>query len=131
MIALIKAVDRFEPCRNIRFVTYGFYRIKGQMTNFLQRVEARAPSPVDDSQIQIPDPFDVDSLDWKICLADGIEALSEREGEIVRALVLEGFKAREYAESTGMDVSNVYRIQRRAMAKLRAWLELGDATDRP
>ncbi len=131
MIALIKAVDRFEPCRNIRFVTYGFYRIKGQMTNFLQRVEARAPSPVDDSEIQIPDPFDVDSLDWKICLADGIEALSEREGEIVRALVLEGFKAREYAESTGMDVSNVYRIQRRAMAKLRAWLELGDATDRP
>ncbi|MFA5622049.1 MAG: sigma-70 family RNA polymerase sigma factor [Thermovirgaceae bacterium] len=131
MIALIKAVDRFEPCRNIRFVTYGFYRIKGQMTNFLQRVEARAPSPVDDSQIQIPDPFDVDSLDWKICLADGIEALSEREGEIVRALVLEGFKAREYAEIAGMDVSNVYRIQRRAMAKLRAWLELGDATDRP
>jgi len=131
MIALIKAVDRFEPGRNIRFVTYGFYRIKGQMTNFLQRVEARAPSPVDDSEIQIPDPFDVDSLDWKICLADGIEALSEREGKIIRALVLEGLKAREYAESTGMDVSNVYRIQRRAMAKLRAWLELGDATDRP
>jgi len=30
-----------------------------------------------------------------------------------------------------MDVSNVYRIQRQAMAKLKAWLELEDATDRP
>jgi len=124
MLALIKAVDRFEPDRNIRFVTYGFYRIKGQMTNF-------APSPVDDAEVQVPDPFDADSLDWKICLADGIEALTGREGDIVRALVLEGLKARDYAESAGMDVSNVYRIQRRALAKLKAWLELGDATDRP
>ncbi|HOC82329.1 MAG: sigma-70 family RNA polymerase sigma factor [Synergistales bacterium] len=131
MLALIKAVDRFEPDRNIRFVTYGFYRIKGQMTNFLQRVEAKAPSPVDDAEVQVPDPFDADSLDWKICLADGIEALTGREGDIVRALVLEGLKARDYAESAGMDVSNVYRIQRRALAKLKAWLELGDATDRP
>ena len=131
MLALIKAVDRFEPDRNIRFVTYGLYRIKGQMTNFLQRVEAKAPSPVDDAEVQVPDPFDADSLDWKICLADGIEALTGREGDIVRALVLEGFKARDYAESAGMDVSNVYRIQRRALAKLKAWLELGDATDRP
>jgi RNA polymerase sporulation-specific sigma factor len=81
MLALIKAVDRFEPSRNIRFVTYGFYRIKGQMTNFLQRVESRAPCPVDDSEVLIPDPFDVDCLDWKICLDDGIEALSAREGE--------------------------------------------------
>lgn len=131
MLALIKAVDRFDPDRNIRFVTYGFYRIKGQMTNFLQRVEAKAPPPVEDAEIQVPDPFDADSLDWKICLADGIEALSEREGEIIRALVLEGSKARDYAESVGMDVSNVYRIQRRALARLRTWLELGGATDRP
>ena len=131
MLALIKAVDRFEPSRNIRFVTYGFYRIKGQMANFLQRVESRAPCPIDDSEVLIPDPFDVDSLDWKICLDDGIQALSAREGEVVRALVLEGCKARDYAERIGMDVSNVYRIQRQAMAKLKAWLELEDATDRP
>jgi len=131
MMALIKAVDRFEPSRNNRFVTYGFYRIKGQMTNFLQRVEARAPCPVDDSETVTPDPFDVASLDWKICLFDGIEALSSREGEVIRELVLEGRKAREYADSIGMDVSNVYRIQRQALARLKAWLELEDTTERP
>ncbi|HAK40208.1 MAG TPA: sigma-70 family RNA polymerase sigma factor [Synergistales bacterium] len=131
MLALIKAVDRFDPARNIRFVTYGFYRIKGQMANFLQRAEAKAPFPVDDSEIVTADPFDADSLDWRICLLDGIDALSAREGEVIRSLVLEGVRARDYAESVGMDVSNVYRIQRQAMAKLKAWLELEDATDRP
>ncbi len=131
MMALIKAVDRFEPSRNNRFVTYGFYRIKGQMTNFLQRVEAKAPLPVDDSETVTPDPFDVGSLDWRICLLEGIEALSSREGEVIKALVLEGRKAREYADSIGMDVSNVYRIQRQALARLRAWLELEDTTERP
>ncbi|GAB6280503.1 MAG: sigma-70 family RNA polymerase sigma factor [Thermovirga sp.] len=131
MIALIKAVDKFDPARNIRFVTYGFYRIKGQMTNFLQRVEAKAPFPVDDSEIVTADPFDADSLDWRICLLDGIDALSAREGEVIRSLVLEGVRARDYAESIGMDVSNVYRIQRQAIAKLRLWLGLADATERP
>jgi RNA polymerase sporulation-specific sigma factor len=101
------------------------------MTNFLQRVEARAPIPVDDSETVTVDPFDVDSLDWRICLMDGIECLSEREGDIVRALVLEGLRAREYAESIGMDVSSVYRIQRQAMTKLRLWLGMADATERP
>lgn len=130
MMALIKAVDGFDPSRNIRFVTYGFYRIKGQMTNFLQRVEARAPLPVDDSETVTLDPFDVDSLDWRICLLDGIDCLSSREGEVIRALVLEGVRAREYADSVGMDVSNVYRIQRQALAKLRLWLGSADATER-
>lgn len=130
MMALIKAVDRFDPSRNIRFVTYGFYRIKGQMTNFLQRVEARAPLPVDDSETVTLDPFDVDSLDWRICLLDGIDCLSAREGEVIRALVLEGVRAREYADRVGMDVSNVYRIQRQALAKLRLWLGSADATER-
>jgi len=131
MIALIRAVDKFDPARNIRFVTYGFYRIKGQMTNFLQRVEAKAPIPIDDFETVTADPFSADSLDWRICLLDGIDALSAREGEVIRSLVLEGVRARDYAESVGMDVSNVYRIQRQAMAKLKAWLELEDATDRP
>ncbi len=128
MLALIKAVDKFDPARNIRFVTYGFYRIKGQMTNFLQRVEARAPFPVDDSETVAVDPFDVDLLDWRICLLDGIDALSAREGEVIRELVLEGVRAKDYADRKGMDVSNVYRIQRQALAKLRLWLGLTDAT---
>lgn len=131
MLALIKAVDKFDPSRNVRFVTYGFYRIKGQMTNFLQRVEAKAPIPIDDSETVAVDPFDADSLDWRICLLDGIDALSAREGEVIRALVLEGVRARDYAENIGMDVSNVYRIQRQALAKLRLWLGLTDATERP
>ena len=51
MLALINAVDAFDCDRNIRFSTYAYYKIRGRMINFLQRVEAKAPIPVDESLI--------------------------------------------------------------------------------
>jgi RNA polymerase sporulation-specific sigma factor len=38
---------------------------------------------------------------------------------------LEGKKAREVAQERGVDVSHVYRLQRRALARLRRWLGIG------
>ena len=49
MLALISAVDSFDPERSVRFSTFAYYKIRGRMINFLQRVEAKAPTPVDDS----------------------------------------------------------------------------------
>jgi len=131
MLALIKAVDRFEPERDLRFVTYGYYRIRGQMTNFLQRGEAKAPMPLDNDELESADPFDVDRTDWLLTLMDEVERLPARECDVVKALVLEGVKAREYAEKLGVDVSHVYRIQRKAMRMLREILEFPDATEKP
>lgn len=131
MLALIKAVDRFEPERDLRFVTYGYYRIRGQMTNFLQRGEAKAPIPLDNDELESADPFDVDRTDWLLTLMDEVEKLPARECDVVKALVLEGVRAREYAEKLGVDVSHVYRIQRKAMRMLREILEFPDATEKP
>jgi len=131
MLALIKAVDRFEPERDLRFVTYGYYRIRGQMTNFLQRGEAKAPIPLDNDELESADPFDVDRTDWLLTLMDEVEKLPARECDVVKALVLEGVRAREYAEKLGVDVSHVYRIQRKAMRMLREILEFPGATEKP
>ena len=49
MLALINAVDSFDVERNIRFSTFAYYKIRGRMINFLQRVEAKAPIPVDEA----------------------------------------------------------------------------------
>ena len=49
MLALINAVDSFDVERNIRFSTFAYYKIRGRMINFLQRVEAKAPLPVDEA----------------------------------------------------------------------------------
>lgn len=128
MLALIGAVDSFDPGRNICFSTYAYYKINGRMINFLQRVEAKAPVPVedagfggcgtDDSAI-----YDVSSRsEWSIDLEKALSQLSERESDIINALVMEGRVANDVAAEKALDVSNVYRIRRKALAKLKAWL---------
>lgn len=130
MIALIKAVDRFDPSRNTRFATYGYYRIKGQMTNYLQRVEAKAPQPVDEEAFQLSRGDESDRIDWLISIMEELKDLPEKESDVIEALVFQGRKAREYADERGVDVSHVYRLQRRAIARVRSLLGL-EATERP
>lgn len=127
-LALINAVDHFDPKRNIKFITYAYYRIRGAMVNFLQRVEAKAPVPVEEMDEMAVEPFDPEAEDWRLALMEGMEHLSARESEIIGALLVEGRRAREVAEEKGIDVSQIYRIQRRGLAKLRAWFGVGEST---
>ncbi len=122
MIALIRAVDKFEPERHLKFTTYAFYRIKGQMINFLQRSEKKAPVPVDDEFLMPEDPFVPDTFDFVLALSDELRRLPVKEGEIVQALLMEGREAKEVARERGIDISHVYRLKRSALAKLRKWL---------
>ncbi|QTX31632.1 sigma-70 family RNA polymerase sigma factor [Aminithiophilus ramosus] len=123
MVALITAVDRFDRSKNIRFSTFAFYRVRGRMANFLQRVEARAPLPVDVDDLVLEDEtFSSESFEWLLALEAALPKLPKSESEIVEALVLEGKKAREVAGERGVDVSHIYRLQRRALARLRSWL---------
>jgi RNA polymerase sporulation-specific sigma factor len=131
MVALIRAVDKFEPERHLRFTTYAFYRIKGQMVNFLQRSELKAPIPVDEEYLMPEDSFSPDSFETLIAVAEEMNRLPEKEEEVVRAILVEGQDAKEVARRRGIDISHVYRLKRNAVAKLRKWLgPEGDATNR-
>lgn len=124
MVALIGAVDSFDPGRNICFSTYAYYKINGRMINFLQRVEAKAPVPVETGEFDRGDVEYGASVrsEWSIDLEKALSQLSERESEIISALVMEGRAANEVAAEKALDVSNVYRIRRKALAKLKTWL---------
>ncbi len=122
MVALIQAVDKFEPERQLRFTTYAYYRIRGQMVNFLQRSEMRAPVPVDDEYLMPEDPFSADAFEMVIAVKEELDRLTAREGEVVKALLLEGRDAKEVARQKNIDISHVYRLRRNAVAKLRKWL---------
>jgi RNA polymerase sporulation-specific sigma factor len=121
MVGLISAVDNFEPERSNRFTTYAYYKVKGRMANFLQRVEARAPRPVEDEFLERPDAFeaDLDKIEWRISLGEGMERLPAREKDIVRSLVMEDRDAAEVADDHGVGISHVYRLRRRAVARLK------------
>ena len=127
-VALINAVDHYDRNRNTRFITYAYYRVRGAMVNFLQRVEARAPIPVEEMEHFASEPFDYEGEDWRLTLREGMEKLPSRESEIIEALIVEGRRARELAAEQGIDVSQIYRIQRRGLARLKAWFGAGEST---
>lgn len=122
MVALITAVDRFDRTKNIRFSTFAFYRIRGRMANYLQRVEARAPLPIDVEELPLEDGSSSDRFEWLIDLESALPRLPKSESEIVEALVFEGRKACDVATERGVDVSHIYRLRRKALARLRKWL---------
>ena len=122
MVALIKSVDKFEPERQLKFTTYAFYRIKGQMVNFLQRSEAKAPIPMDDEDMRIQDNFSYETYDLLLTLSQEIKNLPAREGEIVREMFYKGREAKEVADKQDLDISHVYRLRRNAVARLRSWI---------
>ena len=124
MLALIRAVDRFEPKRHLKFTTYAFYRIKGQMINFLQRSEKRAPVPVDDEFLMPEDPFLPETFETMLAISEELRRLPTKEGEVLQAILMEGRDAKDVARERGIDISHVYRLKRNALAKLRIWLDV-------
>jgi RNA polymerase sporulation-specific sigma factor len=123
MLALINAVDRFDPERDLRFSTYAYHRIRGQMINHLERSEKRAPIPVDDEWLfagehELPDE------DW-LDVAASIERLQGKESIVVSALFFDGKNPSDVADEYDIDVSHVYRLRRSALAKIRGWLGVG------
>jgi RNA polymerase sporulation-specific sigma factor len=122
MLALINAVDRFDPGRDLRFSTYAYHRIRGQMINFLERSERRAPIPVDDDILFVEEPEAPDE-EW-LDVAESIERLRGKEAMVVSALFFDGKHPLEVAGERDMDVSHVYRLRRSAVGKIRGWLGL-------
>lgn len=126
MLAMIGAVDRFDPDRDLKFATYACHRIRGQMLNMLERSERRAPIPVPDEWLEVdPEPRDEDWLD----VAESIGRLQGREAEVLSALFFEGKDPKDVADEQRMDVSHVYRLRRSAVARIRAWLGLRPSCD--
>lgn len=130
MIGLIAAVDNFEAARNNRFTTYAYYKVRGRMANFLQRSEARAPRPVEDEYLESQDSFeeDIDRIEWSLSIKEGLGSLPRKEMEVVRSLLIEGRKASDVADEYGVGVSHIYRLQRKALSRLKGWFSKGNAT---
>lgn len=128
MVALIGAVDAYDINRANRFSTYAYYKIKGRLINYLERVEAKAPIPVEDEVfLEGKDALsfcasEACDLDWTIDIEQAFTKLSEREASVLKALVVEGRSAKDIAAGVSLDVSHIYRIRKKALNKLKQWL---------
>ena len=118
---MIRAVDKFDIDRGLRFTTYACYRIRGQMLNYLQRVEAKAPVPVDIETEDETETSEFREVEEILMLREGLAALPEREARILNALVIECRNAKELATELSLDVSHIYRLKKKALAQLKDW----------
>ena len=123
MLALIRAVDKFEYQRNYKFSTFFYYKINGQIINMLERSELKAPVPVPDDWIKIADEKNINNDDW-IDLELSIEKLKGNEAEIVSALFYDGKNPEELANEKNLNISHIYRLRRNAINKIRELLGL-------
>ena len=126
MLALIRAVDKFEPEQGYKFTTYAYHKIHGQIINMLERSEKRAPVPVPDEYLCADYDSETEGDDW-IDAETAISRLEGREAEVLSALFFEGKKPKDIAEEKKLDVSHVYRIRRSAIARIRGWLGIEGA----
>ena len=124
MLALIRAVDKFEPEREYRFSTYAYHKIHGQMINMLERSEKKAPVPVPDEWLNAAEDESERSDDDWLYASEAVSRLEGREAKVVQALFFEGKKPKDIAAEQKLDVSHVYRLRRSAIARIRGWLGL-------
>ena len=127
MLALINAVDKFQPERGYKFSTYAYHKIHGQMINLLERSEMRAPVPVPDEWLCIAEDESEQSDDDWLEASDAVSRLEGREAEVVNALFFEGKDPKDIAAEKKLNVSYVYRLRRSAIARIRGWLGLSPA----
>lgn len=125
MLALIRAVDSFDPERGYKFTTYAYHKIHGQIVNMLVRSEGKAPVPVPDEYLNVS--YDDDNGDDWIDAEAAIRRLEGREAEVLSAIYFEGKKAKDIAEQTRLDISHIYRLRRNAITRIRGWLGLEGA----
>ena len=127
MLALINAVDKFQPERENKFSTYAYHKIHGQMINLLERSERKAPVPVPDEWLVVADDGSGQSDDDWLDAAEAVSRLQGQEAEVVNALFFEGKDVKDVAAEKKLNVSHVYRLRRSAIARIRGWLGLGVA----
>ena len=120
MVALINSVDRFEYERGLKFSTFAWHRIRGQMINMIERGEHKAPAPAPDEIIErlTAPAYDEDNEIW-MCIEESIKKLPKRESEIISAIFKEGKEPKEIASELGLDISHIYRLRRNAVAHLK------------
>ncbi|OGS68984.1 MAG: hypothetical protein A2Y96_00025 [Firmicutes bacterium RBG_13_65_8] len=144
MVGLIKAVDHYDPDRKTPFANFACQCIENEVRMFLRKDQRRRP----DVSLDIPlgsDAGDRTILDF---LAEGddlavevgrrmqagqaralVDRLSELEREVIELRYgLRGtlpLTQRQVAALNGVSRPYISRIERRALAKLSAWLDQG------
>ena len=135
-IGLIKAINTYQPAKNIKLATYASRCIENEILMHLRKLAGRRTEPLntdwDGNELLLSDILGTDSdlvmkpieedVDRKL-LSDALERLEERERHIITLRFgLDGKPERtqkEVADSLGISQSYISRLEKRIIARLK------------
>ncbi len=119
-IGLIDAVDSFDPERGTKFTTFALYHIRGRILDFLDR-GVRLPLYDDGISAEylegiVENKFAFDKV------KNTIKELPIKEQNIIEGIYLADKKADLLAAEMDISLSYLYRLQKKAIKRLRGKL---------
>ncbi|MGE5557118.1 MAG: sigma-70 family RNA polymerase sigma factor [Bacillota bacterium] len=130
-IGLIEAVEAFEPQRGVKFATFAQHRVKGRILTFIQDVGAVVSldmSPPGYLEEILSSMATMDIADEIIerqvrqPIIGAISRLPSREQQVIRKVFLERQEPGKLAREMNISVSYLYRLQKKALQRLRGML---------
>src|SRR5919206_565813 len=116
-LGLLKAIDRFDVSRDVRFATFAVPTIAGELKRHFR-----------DRGWMLRVPRDVQELSARVSraretLTRELDGLGAREREILRLRYYEGLTQREIARAVGVSQMHVSRLIRRSIDTMRDSIE--------
>jgi len=126
LVALIEAVDRFDPTRGVSFE--GFARVR-VFAAICQALEERIPEVVVAEPVSSEEPADADDR-WLLearedALRAALSGLPIRERRVIEGIYLHRRSPAEIGQAIGQGAARVARIQSVAVTRLRAMMRQG------
>jgi RNA polymerase sporulation-specific sigma factor len=136
-VGLIEAVERYNYKRGIGFPSYASFRIRGQIINFLQRInfdilsldqayatqDDELPTLVEQLSEQDSDEItSIEKISWSKPLKLALSRLPEKEKRIIKAVYLEDKDPQIVARELNISLPHLYRLQKRGLRRVRGML---------
>ncbi|MEJ6951261.1 sigma-70 family RNA polymerase sigma factor [Natronospora cellulosivora (SeqCode)] len=119
-IGLIDAVDTYNPSRGTKFSTFAIYHIRGRGLDYLKNGIKELSFPLDIYPDEFEDKVvDKDAFDRII---KSLKELPDREKAIIEGIYLADKKADSLALEMEISLSYLYRLQKKAIKRLRGKL---------
>lgn len=140
-VGLIEAVENYDPAREVHFSLYARHRIRGRILNFLAENKALPGFSLDQS---IYDNLEEDNMGWMEAIASQesewdlsqyvensmitervlqtMEKLPPKEQEVIQAMYLKDGEAKKVAQEMEISLPHLYRLQKKAIQRMRGML---------
>lgn len=146
-IGLIKAINTFQPDRNIKLATYASRCIENEILMYIRKhsgakAEVSIDEPLnidwDGNELLLSDilgsddnsiSFEIEQFEERMAVRKAVEALEPREREIIELRYgMSGKKEmtqKEVADRLGISQSYISRLEKKILARLRAQIKAG------